>query len=274
MTTQVDYPVTHPAEATKTAKAGEICTYGGQYIDAKETGYVTGAYGAYETKLYGDKTTTETIIKYTTIWVTSTGKVEVAKPTTTVYDHDTEVAYPTAKYYEPGVYHHDAQTVTVTKSGEPYTCKYEQTKKYTPTSTPKESKGYPAYPTSTPAQHDSYGYKPSTTPKKPTEGNDEYPAYPTYPVKGNSSSYSHGQDTYPTSTPVAIYSKPYAGDYVYGGDAKSTPVAVSSKPYDETEYGHPEPTPVYDDKHYDDKDYPAKPTSTPCASDKKPAQTL
>lgn len=213
--------------------------------------------------MYGDETKTETVIKYTTVYVTSTGKVEVAKPTTTVYEHDTEVAYPTAKYYEAGIYHHDAQTVTVTKSGEPYTCKYEQTKKYTPT--PKASTDYPAYPKSTPAYDESYGYKPSATPKKPTEGEDEYPAYPTYPVKGNSS--------YPVSTPVAVYSKPYDGEYGYGYESKSTPVAVSSKPYDDKPYGYPEPTPVYDDKHYDGKDYPAKASSTPCPTDKKPAPT-
>lgn len=259
VTVKAGYPVTYPAEATKTAKAGETCTYGGQYIDAKETGYVTAAYGAYETKVYGSETVTETVVKYTTIYVTKTGHYEISKPTTAVYDHDTEVAYPTAKYYEPGVYHHDAVTVTVTKSNEPYTCKYEQTKKYEPTHTPKGGKDYPAYPTSTPVYDDSYGYKPSATPKKPTEDDKEYP---TYPVKGNST-YGHDSNPYPTATPVAVYSKPsYDGEYGYGKDAKSTPVAVYSKPYDS------KATPVYDDK-----DYPAKASSTPCDEDKKPYPT-
>ena len=59
----IDHPVTYPAEATKTAKAGETCTYGGQSIEAKQTGYITGAYAAYETKVNGGKTVTETVIK-------------------------------------------------------------------------------------------------------------------------------------------------------------------------------------------------------------------
>jgi len=238
----VDSTMTYCAEATKTAKAGETCTYGGQYIDAKETGYVTAGYGAYETKVYGDKTSTSTVVKYTTIYVSTTGKVEVCKPTTTVYDKDTTYAYPTASYYEPGVYHQEAKTVTVTKANQAYTCEYKQTKGYEPTG--KKNDDYPTYPTGTPKYDDSYGYKPSDTPNKPTEGEKEYPSYP---APANS---TNNYNSYPA----------------YG--AEPTP----KKP--EGDYSYPTPTPVYGDKPYDGKnkdgkDYPAKPVSTPCDEDKK-----
>ncbi|KAF2847408.1 hypothetical protein T440DRAFT_403686 [Plenodomus tracheiphilus IPT5] len=249
----VDHPVVHPAEATKTAYAGETCTYGGQYIDAKETGYVTAAYGAYEVKVQGDKTVTETVVSYTTLWVSSTGEVEIAKPTTTVYDHDTEIPYPTAKAYAPGVYHYDAQTVTVTQGGEAYTCKYEQTKKYD--ATPKGN-NYPAYPTATPVKVEDYGYKSSATPSTPA-GGEKYPVmpskpaggekYPVYPVKGNGS-YEHGKEAYPAaSTPVAIYSKGYENGHAY------------------EDYPHPAATPAYNAKPYNGE-HTEKSSSTPCPS--------
>jgi hypothetical protein len=269
----IDHPVTYPAEATKTARAGETCTYGGQSIEAKQTGYITGAYAAYETKVNGGKTVTETVIKHTTIYASTTGNYEVSKPTTTVYDHDTEVAYPTAKHYEAGVYHHEAKTVTITKPGQAYTCEYEQTKKYEATSIPKKSTDHAAYPTSIPAHDNSYGHnKPSATPNKPTEGENNhpsypatpkqptegehnhpsypatpnkptegennYPSYPAGPVKGHSSSV---QESYPASTPVTIYTKPsYNGGNAYGDNGKSTMATVSSK-----EHAYPESTPAY-----------------------------
>jgi hypothetical protein len=90
----VNHPITYPTEATTTAKAGETCTFGGQYIEAKQTGYVTAAYGAYETKVNHGKTVTETVIKHTTIYASTTGKYEVAKPTTTVYGHGRPSATP------------------------------------------------------------------------------------------------------------------------------------------------------------------------------------
>jgi hypothetical protein len=288
----IDHPVTYPAEATKTAKAGETCTYGGQYIEAKQTGYITGAYGAYETKVNGGKTVTETVIKHTTIYASTTGNYEVSKPTTTVYEHDTEVAYPTAKHYEAGVYHHEAKTVTITKPGQAYTCEYEQTKKHEATSTPKKSSDHAAYPTSAPAYDNSYSHnKPSPTPKQPTEGENKYPSYPAGPVNGQSSSvqeaypastpaypkkptegdnnypsYPAGpmkghsssaiQESYPASTPVNVYSKPsYNGGNAYGDNGKSTMVTVSSK-----EYPHPESTPAYG------TDSSAVASSTPCES--------
>jgi hypothetical protein len=189
----VEHAITYPAEATKTAKAGETCTFGGQYVDAKETGYITGAYGAYETKVEGGKTVTETVVKHTTIYASTTGMYEVAKPTTTVYDHDTEVAYPTAKQYEAGVYHHEAKTVTVTKGGEAYTCDYEQTKKYEATATPKGGEAYPAHATSTAVHGNGYGNMPSGTPKKPVEGESKHDAYPGKPSEGDHKGPSYPQ---------------------------------------------------------------------------------
>ncbi|OWY46516.1 hypothetical protein AALT_g2499 [Alternaria alternata] len=286
----IDHPVTYPAEATKTAKAGETCTYGGQSIEAKQTGYITGAYAAYETKVNGGKTVTETVIKHTTIYASTTGNYEVAKPTTTVYDHDTEVAYPTAKHYEAGVYHHEAQTVTITKPGQAYTCEYEQTKKHEATSTPKKSTDHSAYPTSVPAHDNSYGHnKPSSTPKQPTEGQNNYPSYPATPNKPTEGEHNHPsypatpekptegesnypsypstpkkpvesesnypsypagpveghsssvQESYPTSAPATIYTKPsYNGGNAYGETGKSTMATVSSK-----ENAYPESTPAY-----------------------------
>lgn len=226
----VDKPVTHPAEATKTAKAGETCTYGGAYVEAKETGYVTGAFGAYETKVVGGKTMTETVVKYTTVYVTSTGKVEIAKPTITVYDHDTEVAYPTAKSYSAGYYHQDAKVITVTKSGEQVTCKYEATP------TPKKGGEYPAHETSTPAHENAYGYKPSATPKKPT-GEE---TYPTIPVKSKDT-YGSGYEAKSTSKPVAVSSKPYGYGHV---ESSSAPVKASSTPCSESINKHTA-TPIY-----------------------------
>lgn len=230
----VDYPVAHPAEATKTAKAGETCTYGVQYIDAKRTGYVTGAYGAYETKVIDGEPVTETVVKYTTVYVTSTGKVMVAEPTTTVYDHDTMVAYPTAESYAPGVYKHEAKTITVTKGGEAYTCSYEQAKKYSAT---QHNDKYPAYPAATPAKSDKDDHKPSAIPSKPTAG-DHYPVYPTYPAKSDAS-YKH---EYPASSIPIVHSKSH-----------------------ETSHPHPAPTPV-DGGKYPHSEYPAKSTSSSCPS--------
>jgi hypothetical protein len=268
----VDKPVTHPAEATKTAKAGETCTYGGAYVEAKETGYVTGAFGAYETKVVSGKTMTETVVKYTTVYVTSTGKVEIAKPTITVYDHDTEVAYPTAKSYSAGYYHQDAKVITVTKSGEQVTCKYEATP------TPKKGGQYPAHETSTPAHDNSYGYKPSATSKKPTGEGNSYPAHPSVPVKSKDN-YGSGYEAKSTSKPVAVSSKPYGYGHV---ESSSAPVKASSTPCSESIKKHVS-TPIYSAQYpsvtpskpvYSEASYgqskpsssaPVKASSTPCS---------
>lgn len=283
----VDKPYTAPAMATKTAKAGETCTYGGAYVEATSTGYVTGAYGAYETKYVSGKPVTETVVKYTTVYVTKTGTVEIAKPTTTVYDHDTEVAYPTAKSYEQGYYHQDAKTVTVTKSGEAYTCTYE--KKDYPTASSKIE--YPVHQTKTPSHDDSYGYKPQPTPYKPTEGEHGYPSYPSngngtyahskpnypaqsYPVKATSTPCSESA-TYPVATstpaypeyPVKASSTPAYPEYPVKASSTPSypeyPVKASSVP------AYPE----YPVKASSTPVYPAGATSTPCEDDKKPSPT-
>ena len=44
--------------ATKTAKAGETCIYGGQYQEVKKTGTITAVYGAVETKTVDNKVVT------------------------------------------------------------------------------------------------------------------------------------------------------------------------------------------------------------------------
>ncbi|KAJ8106295.1 hypothetical protein OPT61_g9630 [Boeremia exigua] len=98
----VSYTMTKPSEATTTAKAGVPVTYGGVTTDFHEPGVKTCAYGAYETgkDQYGNDVTS-TVVKTVTVTVSTTGKYEVAKPTTTVYAHDTEVKYPTVSVYKP-----------------------------------------------------------------------------------------------------------------------------------------------------------------------------
>ncbi|EMD63454.1 hypothetical protein COCSADRAFT_37239 [Bipolaris sorokiniana ND90Pr] len=205
----VDHPVDHPAEATTTAKAGETCTYGGQSVTATQTGYITAPYAGYKTKVEGDKTMTETVIEYTTIYASTTGTYEVTKPTTTVYDHDTEVTYPTAQHYDAGVYHQPAQTVTITSAGQAYTCEYEKTKATPSPMVPGHGKAY---------------------------GGNSYGSYPAH----NSSSIAYG--SYPAaSTPAAHGSYPAASSpAAYGSyPAASSPAAVHSKPahYGGNNYG-------------------------------------
>jgi hypothetical protein len=48
-----------------------IVDISGQYIEAKETGHVTCAYGAYEIKIHGGKTATEAIVKHTTFYAST-----------------------------------------------------------------------------------------------------------------------------------------------------------------------------------------------------------
>lgn len=240
----VDSTLYYGAEATKTAKAGETCTYGGQYTDAKETGYITAGYADYETKVYGDKTSTSTVLKYTTIYVTSTGKVEVCKPTTTVYDHDTTFAYPTASYYKPGVYHQEPKTVTVTKGGESYTCEYK------PTPIKGNKWGYDSYPTATPKKDE--GYKAQPTPYKPTEGDKDYPSYPV-PANGTNY-YTKPSGEYPAATPV-YGDKPYDGKT--NKDGKDYPAPPASTPCDDDKsYPTGKPTKPYGDKPTHDSDKP------------------
>jgi hypothetical protein len=204
----VQYPVDHPAEATTTAKAGETCTYGGQSVQATQTGYITAPYAAYETTVQGGSTVTETVIQYTTIYASTTGNYQVTKPTTTVYDHDVEVTYPTAQHYDAGVYHQPAQTVTITSAGQAYTCEYEKTK-----ATPS-----PIVP----------GYnKPVPSAMSPQGG--KYPSQSAKPAH-NGTAPAYG--SYPASSPVAAVSKPaYNGGNHYGANTMSTMVTVPVKPY-------------------------------------------
>lgn len=245
----VDKSYDYAAEATTTAKAGETCVYGGKYVDAKETGHMTVPYAAYETHYVSGKPVTETVVKYTTIYVTKTGKVEVAKPTTTVYEKDHEVVYPTAKHVDAGYYHQDAKTITVTKSGDSYTCTYE--KKDYPT--PSAKKDYPAYPTKTPSHDDSYGYyKPSATPKKPSEEEHKYPQYP-------SGQYNGTHEYKPNYSPVAVTSKPYEA---YPVKATSTPCESDKYPV-ATSSAHVE-YPAYPEasKPAKHEEYPAYPEAS------------
>jgi hypothetical protein len=163
----VETPYTAPAEATKTCDAGKPVTYGGAEISVSYPTTTAVAYGEYET--HGDKT--KTVIKYKTITAPSAGVYEVAKPTVTSYAHDTTIIYATVTYYAPGVYHHPVETVTITKSGEPYTCSYSQTETYPtpsayPTETPEPTE---AYPTETPSGTTPYPADPSADYPEPAE---------------------------------------------------------------------------------------------------------
>ena len=185
------------AEVTKTAKAGETCVYGGKWAKATATGTSTYPYGCYETNVVDGKTKVDQVVKYTTIYVSQTGKVEVCKPTTTVYDKATTWAYPTASYYKPGVYHYDAKVVTADKDNYAYTCEYEQ-RKYQATGA--QNNGYPSsYPTYVPANGNP-GYKPATPPY-PAKGNSTWGnAAPSgYPSNGQTGYPSQGQPGYPSN---------------------------------------------------------------------------
>ncbi|KAF2113973.1 hypothetical protein BDV96DRAFT_613325 [Lophiotrema nucula] len=126
-----------------TAAPHETVTYGGYTTDVTKPTTVTVPYGAYET--HGAKT--KTVVHYTTVTYTKPGHYTVIKPTTTAYETSTVIVYPTATTYEPGVYTHPVETVTITKSGEAYTCTAHHTSTYTPSSKPSTTAD--AYPTST-----------------------------------------------------------------------------------------------------------------------------
>ncbi|KAJ4344281.1 hypothetical protein N0V95_006195, partial [Ascochyta clinopodiicola] len=280
----VSYTMTKPSEATTTAKAGVPVTYGGVTTDFKETGVKTCAYGAYETgKDQNGKDVTSTVVKTVTVTVSTTGQYEVAKPTTTVYDHDAEVTYPTISVYQPGVYHKDAQTVTITKSGDTYSCDYKQTKTYPaqPEKTPTHgaehahSSEYPHGPKSS--------SKPSVETKTSTEYKPEYPA--STPSVAKSSSKPDNKYPGTSSAPAYPESTP-----VYDTKSSSTPCS-SSKPAVETKSSSVE-YPAYPasssvpshDEHKSSTEYPSYPassatvphyegsSSTPCPSSTKPVE--
>lgn len=267
----VDYPVTYIDSATKTAKAGETCTYGGQYKEVKSTGTITGVYGAKETKVVNGKTETVTVTKTVTVFCGKVGKCEISPATTTVYDKDTKIVYPTNAVYEAGVYHYDAKVITITKPNQAYTCKYE--------ATPTPASKTPTVPASKTPVND-YGYKASATPtpNQPYGGD-----YPSYPVKSNSTSsvpsngYGSKPSTTPCSTLIKVSSTPavYVSKPVYNNGGYGDNTKPSSTPA----VGYPPVVtpPVYNNNGgYGDNTKPSsvvpnKPTSTPCDDDKKKA---
>lgn len=162
----VPYPTTVAAEATYHATANKPCTYGGVTTDVTKPTTITVPYGAYETHGHS----TKTVIHTKTITCNKPGKYTIVKPTTTVYAHDTTVAYPTITKYPAGVYHHTKETVTITKSHQPYTCSYEQTKTYPvyshkPTHKPSHKPSHSTHPTST----KPHGPDPSSDYEEPAE---------------------------------------------------------------------------------------------------------
>lgn len=269
----VDHPVDHPAEATTTAKAGETCTYGGQSVTATQTGYITAPYAGYKTKVEGGKTMTETVIEYTTIYASTTGTYEVTKPTTTVYDHDTEVTYPTAQHYDAGVYHQPAQTVTITSAGQAYTCEYEKTKATPSPMVPGHGKtyggsnygSYPAHNSSSIAYEHSYPASSSPASYGSHPAASTPAAYGSYPAASSPAAYG----SYPAaSSPAAVHSKPaHYGGNNYGAYSASTmstvPVQAYSTPAAHYPVGSTSSAPV---EHYG-----SSASSTPCESSTAPA---
>jgi hypothetical protein len=291
----VDYPVTYIDSATKTAKAGETCTYGGQYKEVKSTGTITGVYGAKQTTVVNGKTETCTVTKTVTVFCAKVGKCEIQPATTTVYDKDTKIVYPTAGVYEAGVYHYEAKTITITQPNQAYTCKYEATP--VPAS---KTPSVPAYKTPT----NDYGYKASATPtpNQPYGGD-----HPSYPIKSNSTSsaYNNGYGSKPSTTPCTTLIKasstpvvPSVYKPVYGSDnkpsttpcstlikASATPAVYqpvygdNSKPSSSPAVAYPPTvTPAYNNGGYGDNSkpsttVPSKASSTPCDEDKKPSPT-
>jgi len=144
-----------------TAPAHAIVTYGGHTTQVSKPTTITAAYATYET--HGSET--KTIIKTTTIYADKPGKYTIAKPTVTSYEKDQVCHYPTAKVYPPGVYHHDKEAVTITKSNEAYTCSYGKTSTY---STSTSTSGYAT------ASQDTYPTASSTQPYNPDPSAD-YP---------------------------------------------------------------------------------------------------
>lgn len=95
---------------------------------------------------------------YTTIIYNFPGTYTIVPPTHTYCDADKDITYPTVKPVYPGEYTHTKETVTITKSHQPYTCSYDQSSTY---STPSSTATGPTYPNpsdvnSSPVQ--DYGY--------------------------------------------------------------------------------------------------------------------
>jgi hypothetical protein len=167
----VPNPTTVTMTQTYTATANKPVTYGGQITEVSKPTTITAVYAAYET--HG--AVTKTVIHSTTVACPNAGKYTIVKPTTTVYAHDTTVTYPSVTKYDAGVYHHPAETVTITKSHQPYTCSFEQTSAY-PVATPPAASVYPdaystapAYSATEPTSTAPYGADPSSDYDEPIE---------------------------------------------------------------------------------------------------------
>ncbi|KAF2652601.1 hypothetical protein K491DRAFT_695477 [Lophiostoma macrostomum CBS 122681] len=195
----VEKPTTAAVEAHQTYHAHQHVTYGGHYTHVPHKTTLTAPYGAYET--HG--ASTKTIIKYKTITCPSAGKYTIVKPTTTSYDHDTTLSYPTTTHYEPGVYHHPRETVTITKKHQPYTCSYTKTHSYPFPSHYPTWKPSSTHSTKTKTKHHSSTKTKHHSTHKPTSTHHGYP-HTTSPA-------STTQDAYGTSsTPSAT--TPYGPD--------------------------------------------------------------
>jgi hypothetical protein len=229
----VEKPTTAAVEARQTCYAHKSVTYGGQTTSVSHKTTLTAPYGAYET--HGSST--KTVIKYKTITCPSAGKYTIVKPTTTSYDHDTTISYPTTTHYEPGIYHHPRETVTITKKHQPYTCSFSKTHSYPmpshyptwkPTSTkPASTTAHPTSSTKTKTKHHSTHKATST--KKASSTHEGYPtttSAPAYTVTKD----GYGTTTTPSSTtpygpdpsadydePLENYGTPYAGYVKRGG---------------------------------------------------------
>ncbi|EUC42103.1 hypothetical protein COCMIDRAFT_8279 [Bipolaris oryzae ATCC 44560] len=150
-------PTIVTAEQTYHAVANKPVTYGGQIAEVTKPTTIAAVYIGYET----EGTMTNTITHSTTVTCSTAGTYTIVKPTTTVYDHDTTVIYPSITQYEAGVYHHPAETVTVTEAHQPYTCSFEQTSTY-PAAT--SASAYSSAPVYSSAPSYSTGEATSTTP--------------------------------------------------------------------------------------------------------------
>lgn len=160
----VAYPTAVAAEETYHAVANKPITYGGQTTDVTKPTTITAAYAAYET--HGAET--KTVVHTKTITCNEPGKYTIVKPTTTVYAHDTTFVYPTVTNYPAGVYHHSAETVTITKAHQPYTCSFEQTSTY---AVPTAAYTHEAYSSATEEATSTkpYGANPSSDYEEPAE---------------------------------------------------------------------------------------------------------
>jgi hypothetical protein len=122
----VAHPTTVAVEQTYHAAANVPVTYGGITTSVSKPTTITAAYAACET--HG--AVTKTVIHSKVVTITKAGNYEIVKPTTTVYPSSTDVAYPAVTEYPAGVYHHAAETVTITKPHQAYTCSFEQKSAY------------------------------------------------------------------------------------------------------------------------------------------------